>query len=115
MNHPDVPFAVVVWGDAHMSSDDVSQYDINHAPTKLNTYGWLLRSDPVGISIAGEWSESDRTYRSTTFIPRPMVIEEVLLNLVRKPKKRDRTVVDPSGDLRVGIDLRPATNGEPPL
>lgn len=98
-----------------MSQADVSRYDVNHAPMRLNTYGWVLRSDTTGVSIAGEWSSSDRTYRSTSFIPRPMVVEEVILNLSRKPVKRDRKTVNPPSDIRAVLDPVQPTHDQPPL
>lgn len=88
MVHPDKPFGVIVWDDAHgASNEEYRESDIPHAAAPYQTYGWIVRSDSKGITIAAEWNKEDKTFRSTTFIPRPMVREEVLLRLVKKTNR----------------------------
>ena len=74
--------AVVAWLDAHATLDEMSEQDIigAHRPAHIETVGYIVRSDETGVSIAGEWlpaaNGGDETYRSVTFVPRGMVIEE---------------------------------------
>lgn len=79
--------SLVVWNDAWSSLDEVTASDVKHRPTTVHTYGYILRSDETGISIAAEWlpaeNGGEETYRGVTFIPRPMVIDE-------RPKRRSR-------------------------
>lgn len=114
MKHPDKPFGVVAWDDAWSNGDEVPEDELVHGPMRFQTYGWIVRSDSVGIMIASEWRPHDGKWRDRTFIPRGMVVEEQVLSLSRKAKKRDRTVVDPVGVLRsIGVDL-PPTDSQPP-
>ena len=74
--------AVVVWNDAHAALDELSEDEIiaRHKPTRIETYGYIVRSNELGVSIAGEWlppdNGGDETFRGVTFIPRGMVVEE---------------------------------------
>lgn len=86
MKHPERPFGVVVWGDAHSSEDEAKETDIQHRPWPVKTYGWILRSDEVGVTLASEWLEGG-TWRGRTFIPREMVREEIVLRL-STPRRR---------------------------
>lgn len=88
MKHPDKPFIVVTWDDAHGSAEDVSEHMIDHKPMRAQSYGWLLRSDETGITLAAEWTPADALWRDTTFIPRKMVAEEVVLSLFKKRAKK---------------------------
>lgn len=85
MKHPNKTFAVVSWGDAHSTEDEVKETEIKHEPWTIKTYGWVLRSDAVGVTLAGEWVDGG-TWRARTFIPRAMVIEEQVLTLGTKRK-----------------------------
>ena len=83
--------SLVIWNDAHANLDEVSESDIlaAHRPHVIHTYGYVVRSDDTGVSIAGEWlpagNGADETYRSVTFVPRGMVVE-VRPSRARKPK-----------------------------
>lgn len=94
MKQPDKPFGMVLWDDAHVDNSDLFESDIKHAPARMHTSGWIIRSDAVGISLAQEWSPGDGAYRTVTFIPRPMVVEEIKLNLSRKKNARLSTKID---------------------
>lgn len=69
---------IVKWNDAHSPTDtdiiDSSNIDDKlHRPTPIYTVGWLLKDDLRGVSIGSEWCEDD-DYRSTTFIPRVLIV-----------------------------------------
>lgn len=87
--------SVVVWNDAHGSLDEVTESDIDgrHRPHVIHTYGYIVRSDDVGISIAPEWlpaiDGADESYRGVTFIPRAMIIEERPRRRKRKERKHE--------------------------
>lgn len=71
---------VVVWNDAWASAAvDVTLKDVGetHQPAVMETRGWLLRDDEVGISLANErcLDQGDDAYRGHSFIPRGMVVE----------------------------------------
>lgn len=85
MNTPGRPFGRVVWNDAHTSTDQYTELDIDHKPAEVHTYGYILRSDDVGVTVASEWMGDG--YRNVTFVPRGMVIREELLRLARMKKK----------------------------
>ena len=89
--------SVVVWNDAHGSLDEVSESDVDgrHRPHVIHTYGYIVRSDEIGVSIAPEWlpaiDGADQSYRGVTFIPRGMIIEE-------RPKRRHKKEKEPAQD-----------------
>lgn len=69
---------LVVWNDAWADTDNfASLHGIqqSHHPLPVQTLGWLLADDSVGISLANERSSDSGqdTYRGRTFIPRAMV------------------------------------------
>lgn len=70
-------------------SEEASEEDIQHATTLMQTYGWLIRSDAVGVTVAQEWRPHDGIYRDRTTIPRGMVVEEVMYAL-SKPRVRTK-------------------------
>ena len=82
----------VIWNDAHQSEGESTLEEIRarHRPSKVHTKGEILFDDEVGITIAGEWLPGDRggesTYRTTTFVPRGMVVEVQRLKRAPLPK-----------------------------
>lgn len=91
MKHPAYPFAVIAWDDAHGDASveiAVEELDAHHKGARYQSYGWLLRSDDKGVSLAPEWSCSDGKYRDVMFIPRGMILEEQLLILTPPRKSR---------------------------
>lgn len=89
-----IQFVVVLWNDAWIdATEPVTMVDVEtkHKPLLVKTFGWLLKSDEVGVTIASERyidsSEHD-VFRSATFIPRGMIkdIAPVSLTKKRKPK-----------------------------
>ena len=90
MKFPSLPFAAVLWDDAHSpnATDTFSPDTIvkEHVAVKVVTVGWVLRDDDYGISIAGEWTGDD-DYRSVTVITRAMLVEVVPLSKPRRRRK----------------------------
>lgn len=86
---------VVVWDDAHGSSAMFDENDLEHRPYRFTSLGLLVRSDDIGVSLAGELGDDGR-YRDHTFIPRLMVVEEYSLGNLKKPRKK-RGKAKPTG------------------
>lgn len=87
---PNKPYVVVVWDDAHGDGSEVTVETLKHEPAVYHSYGWLLKSDDVGVSIVQEWCESDGSFRGPTFIPRKMVRSETHLELRRAATRKSR-------------------------
>jgi hypothetical protein len=87
------PLVAVVWDDAKATA--VEEYDLNevrtqfHKAARYTTYGLLLVDDEKGITLASEESD-DQNLRGLTFIPRPMIIEVVVLSRSRTRKPRSK-------------------------
>lgn len=82
----------VLWDDAHCNLDEVDASDTTHRPWKYITNGILVRSDAAGVTIAQDKGE-DGKFRTRTFIPRNMVVNEWVLGPVI-PKQRKRKHVE---------------------
>ena len=69
-------FVAVKWQDAHCISGatEMAEHEIPHAPALYTAYGFVLRNDAVGVTIANEVS-GENTYRSINFIPAGMIVE----------------------------------------
>ena len=91
MHHPNKQFGVVRWNDAHGESSAAAEKDFKHAPAIFQTYGWFVISDSEGISIASDWDTEDNEWRDRSFIPRAMVIEEVVLELSKKRTRKQKS------------------------
>jgi hypothetical protein len=68
----------VTWNDAWQDQENfTTQHGVaqTHHPLPVETIGWLLVDDEVGISVANEKStdSGQTTFRGRTFIPRAMV------------------------------------------
>lgn len=115
MKHPDKPFTLVVWDDAYGSADQEQREDeISHEPARFQSYGWAIRSNEKGVTLAAEYSPKANSYRAVMFIPRPMILDEQVLSLARKPKRRDRVPVSSSSSVRtLGVGV-PTPDGELP-
>lgn len=86
-----IPLVLVTWNDAWQDTDNfTTAHGIvsTHAPLKVETLGWLVRDDTVGISVANEQSMEDGvpTFRGRTFIPRAMVVTVTHYTLTKKRK-----------------------------
>lgn len=76
--------------DAHCISGatELTEAEIAHAPALYTLYGFVLRWDAVGITLAAEISENGTSYRGLSFIPAGMIKEVVEFKLsVKKPAK----------------------------
>ena len=89
----DKQLVIVFWNDAWVDDDNFStQHGIvsTRGPMPVQTIGWLIHDDDVGVSVANEQSVQDGhdVYRGRTFIPRAMIVSVSPFNLVkpRKPK-----------------------------
>jgi hypothetical protein len=80
----DRPFVAVRWHDAHGSGiTEYADHELPHAPSPYTVYGFLLRHDETGITLANEHSD-EHTYRGVSFIPGAMVVEILPLTLTHK-------------------------------
>lgn len=85
---------VVQWRDAHgiKGEDNLDTVLKAHKPAIYYSAGVLVHSDTVGVTIAQDLGvpladDEETTYRTRTFIPRELVIEERVVGpVVRKPK-----------------------------
>lgn len=85
MKNPDRPFVQIVWGDAWATSNH--EYEISEVQNEelvMVTYGFVLKADEVGVTLASEWRPDAGTFRTTTFVPRAMVKEVRELSLTKK-------------------------------
>lgn len=94
--HPKKPFALIVWEDAHgTSSDQFTEDELlqTHKGAVYQSYGWVIRSNEIGVTLVSEWEPAERKYRAQMFIPRGMVREEQRYTLVSPRKPRQKPVV----------------------
>lgn len=91
----DKPFVAVRWADAHSSGSvtEYAEHELPHHAAYYTVYGFLLRQDDQGITLANEHSD-EHSYRGVTFIPAAMVGEVVHLRLgkARTRKAHDAAV-----------------------
>ena len=64
-----------------------SDLDVDHRPYRFTSVGFLVRSDEIGISLAGEVG-SDGKFRDHVFIPRVLVIKEWTLGPIKIPRDK---------------------------
>ena len=69
------PLVVVTWDDAQSSATRIYAEDRDHAPTVMETVGWLMKQDARGVSICCERFIEDGAfcYRGHTFVPSGIV------------------------------------------
>ena len=79
--------ACVIWDDAHGSTVSFDEIEMEHKPYRFTSVGFLVRSNEIGVSLAGEIGEDGR-YRDHEFIPRPMVVKEWIIGPLRAPRPR---------------------------
>jgi len=98
----DPKFVSVVWDDAWADThESVSQEDahMKHKATLMETRGWLLVDNDVGVSVFNErcLDEGDGSFRGRTFVPRAMIRTVTIISSPRKPRKKpDPTPPAPS-------------------
>ena len=88
MKQVDLPLVIVEWNDAVNWDSPVSLSDVTgcHRPEVVQTLGWVLKDDEVGISLATEYY--DESYRGRSFIPRAMIITVTRFALTKPRKKK---------------------------
>lgn len=89
---------LITWADAWQDQENFSTahgISTTHGPMIVETLGWLIQDDEVGISVVNERSTQDGkdVFRGRTFIPRAMVKSVAPFNLT-KPR-RPRTAKQP--------------------
>ena len=78
------------WGDPAGDATFENVRD-KHKPAQMQTVGWLLWEDEIGVSIFNERDTEDGSYRGRTFIPKGMVqtIDDYPPKRKRRPKIKD--------------------------
>lgn len=59
---------IVTWDDAQGSGGWTTAADIDHAPDRITSVGWLVRRDNVGLTICQSFNSEDRI-ADTLFVP----------------------------------------------
>jgi hypothetical protein len=102
------PFVHVVWNDANSPGAAMAfePEEAPHAPVVVETWGFALKHDVAGITVANELYDDGR-YRGLTFIPAPMLVEITRLSLQTRKARRKSVppvaVVDSSDLGQTGI------------
>ncbi len=70
--------ATVWWEDAHTSTRDFSDADLDqiHEPIVFGATGWVVRSNRKGITLSTDWSPGASgydPYKAPSFIARGMI------------------------------------------
>lgn len=93
------PFVSVIWDDAWADATDSvgeKDHDAKHKVTVMETRGWLLKDDAIGVSLFNErcLDAGEEIYRSRTFIPRQLIksVTPWKLTKPRKPREKPLTV-----------------------
>jgi hypothetical protein len=97
------PFVMVKWDDAWQDQDNFSTahgITATHGPMLIETIGWLIQDDDLGISVVNERSNQDGhdVFRGRTFIPRAMVRQVIPFNLTRPRKIKLNSPETPKAD-----------------
>jgi hypothetical protein len=84
---------IVEWLDAWQDQDNfATAHGIasTHGPMPIQTIGWLITDDAVGVSVACEQSTQDGqdVFRGRTFVPRAMVKSVTPFNLTKPRTKK---------------------------
>jgi hypothetical protein len=85
----DKTFCAVRWADAHSAGSvtEYAEHELPHRSAHYTTYGFLLRQDETGLTLATEHSD-EHTYRGVCFVPAAMVEEILPLTLTQKRAKK---------------------------
>lgn len=86
---------VIEWLDAWQDQENFSTAHgilSTHEPMPVQTIGWLIHEDHIGVSVANEQSTQDGhdVFRGRTFIPRAMIKTVTPFNLT-KPRRKNNT------------------------
>jgi hypothetical protein len=52
-------FVHIEWNDHHMEGNWYADVDAFHGPAKVQTVGWIIREDSMGLTIAQSVSTDD--------------------------------------------------------
>lgn len=93
------PLVLVLWNDAWVDDDNFSTAHgiaTTHGPMPVQTLGWLVHDDELGVSVANEQSTQDGhdVFRGRTFVPRAMIQSVTPYKLTKPraaPKKSPQT------------------------
>jgi hypothetical protein len=83
-----LPVVIIEWNDAVLRHDLNDTSVVLHEPVVLQSCGFLLQSDKDGVTFATDYEPINETYREQSFIPRGMVIKEIVRKTPQKRKKR---------------------------
>lgn len=94
MDGPNLPVVVVEWFDAvdWESPIALSEVSARHRPELVQSIGWLLKEDEVGVLIGCEYY--DEMYRRTEFIPH-VNIKSVTRFKLTKPRAHKPVRTEP--------------------
>jgi hypothetical protein len=85
------PLVKIIWNDAHGSAGmSYQEHEIPHQTIQIETVGWLLREDAIGVSVANEHC-GDGAWRGVTFVPAGMLVGRPLLVAPATATRRRRT------------------------
>lgn len=117
----DLPFVTVFWMDAWKDEENFATAHAiaqNHRPMDVETRGWLIVDDEVGVSVAAERSMQDghTVYRDRSFIPR-VNVKSVAAHRIAPPRKKpkaQRTSPDPAASPAPTRELEPSRSPAKP-
>lgn len=99
----DRPFVLVRWLDAWQDQENfATAHGIasTHEPMPVETIGWLIQDDDIGVSVVNERSTQDGhdVFRGRTFVPRAMIQNVIPYNMTkpRKPRSKQEAVPSPA-------------------
>jgi hypothetical protein len=97
-------FVIILWDDAWIDANEpmtLTDVESRHKPLVVKTFGWLIKKDEVGVTLAAERyldsSEHD-CFRTSTFIPAQMIKSITPVNLTKK-RAQKISQVDPVAPL----------------
>lgn len=101
-----VPLVECVWNDAWQDDDNFTSIhgaQLTHKAMIVQTIGWLIIDNEVGVRIANERSsdEGGDVYRGITFVPRAMVKSVTPFTLTRQRKPRVKAGASTDGTHRI--------------
>ena len=107
----DKQLVLVFWLDAWADDDNFATthgITATHAPLPVQTLGWLVHEDELGVSIANEHSTADGsdTWRGRTFIPKAMIKDVIPYNLTKPRTKRRAVQVETPQTENIGSDTQ---------
>lgn len=94
-------FILLSWDDAWVDGTaTVTLKDVGetHKPEVIETAGWLLKADDMGVSLANERC-ADGSYRGRTFVPKAMVRKITYCDLIKPRKPRAKKTIPPTDNL----------------